>query len=975
MNSYTPMLGPHRRMSDVERNTLFLSRFAHQDITGFASTFTDATARMGYADIVTAATNLAATYPATVALDTIATLASGNKIMALRIRDDGSLPVALISNAIHGDERDGTAGLLAVAEEFAKDASTNAIINEARGKISLCVIITTNPDGMASPAISEFGGTGTRENGAGVNLNRNWPWFWDYSSDTDKGSAAASEAETSALQSWLLASGRVKRVAVVMDVHGWNSKTTWGFLTEQIYHAQAGQQSTRNAYLLTQEIMRKREWTGFTLVNGTPVLTEYRSRMKPYLYTWVRNNAPMHATGYIVEYPQTENTGVVATAFLDITLGVIAAAVDSSYAPRVCGHSVTPALSIVNNNSFFTGWNDAENRPDWFSYKRSQVQRRNVDSITIAPDATQKLPTAVQNSAYTDLSGYCLIAGGKASSGTTSLCYRETPSSGIETLTALPVATQYAAACNDGSEMCWVYGGIDAAVAYQAGLYRRSLTGLGGWTSLGNVTLAGSPLAIQRHTMHYYGGKLYIVGGRTSAAISTAVYQVDPVTLVATQVATLPAATQRHASAVHGNFLYIFGGDAGVTVRATIYRVDLTTFAVTTLAAVLPAARERQIRIPAGASTYLAAGTDVVSPTLAADYKSNMYLFDSVTETVSSVTYTVENYIDDLGNDIPAQALNVCGGLGYYRSVDGVLVFAGGEYLGAEQKTVWEMDENNMTITCRESPNNLPAYIRSTQAFTITTGEKYVWLADVASMQTVNDTIGPHCTALMVIGPLNNPNRVVDTMRSVPSRHGTVFSMPVIVRAGETEMRAYGRFWNSGQKVLFKALQLLKVTDGKAAAAFAPIRANQAAVTRTVAFPSSVTSGGSSTVSGLFSPYWGSKQAVNQEVMAFTVTGLENLVLWFSATDSDLEAVNGAFELRYGATTYTFPTVELNHARTSMEWRRDNVHWRMSGIPGGVRFSLWFYGRVMSHDILTDGVAVSGYTLNGCGILDYGLTT
>jgi len=960
--------------SSISRHVLCASRFAFDTLRNIPSPFNDQTVEHNYDTLYAAALDIQANAELDVVIETVTTLPSGRQIRAMRINDDGKRPVVLISTGIHGNELNLAKGVMTGAKEFATSAE-NHILALAREHITLIVILGVNPDGMVAD---------TRQNGNHVNLNRNWPWFWQEAPDADKGAAPSDQPEVSGIQAWGLSFAR--RIIVVFDTHAWWSRTTWGYLVEQIYHTPESERNQRLAYLYCRQLVSQRSWSNFTIVNATPDLTEYRSYRKPYLYTWFRQHARKDAIAYLVEVPETENQGVAATVGLDLFLGGIAAAIDATTAKNLTGVPVTPALQVINSNSDFSSWVTAENRPSFFSYTRASLAGANSRKrFRISRASYEPFPNPVERSAYCTYNDTTFIAGGVDATGTTTACYRDNADGTITNAPALPVALNSAAIATDGTSL-WLYGGFTSSSTYSPKLYVKTWSGSDAWVEVGSLTVSGSPVALQRHTVHYYNGFLYVVGGRTSSAVSKDIYKVNPATGVATLFAQLSGLTQRHTSWLRtdsSGFIYVFGGDGGSTVKSTIEKLNLTTGSRTVISATLPAARNRQVLAANGttgsSSVYIALGTNLTSPVAEGDWKSDIYIFDAATETVSTLSYDLDGSLDDHGDFITIATPNYANGVASYRTTDQMFSFMLGVNSVGLTSEVWELPDSTTTLGLR-SAGTTHGYIRSTQAFDTVDGERYVIVSRVSTNTAPNPNRMVQCTPVAILGQTGGTRRYIDPLRRVPPRNPAALSLPVYIRTGEgatSALRAYFRVWGAGLSLkMSDGFQVLKVTDSKAAAAFDLIKGtSQAAVVRTC--PMSLTTGSvGNSVAGVFSPYWTSRSQVNQQVMGFTVSGgLSSLELWYISSDTSAAESNGVFELRWNdgsSHSYTFPIFDLNHTRSEIEWRKEMVYWRITPTVTGLTFDLWFYGKLLSTSVNCSSTTVSGYTMTGSGVLDYG---
>lgn len=981
------MLQSHKRRGLAKQAPLLASDslLKFTQLATLTSPFSNATITPSYGSLLASAQLIAANYPLTASITEVTTLASGRKIFCLRVNDDGHKPVVIVTNGIHGDEVATGAGAIHIASLLAA-GTAQEILTPALSNLALCIVVDVNPDGTA---------TVTRNNSNNKNLNRNFPWFFASCEDTDKGTTALDQPETSGITSYLISSGILPRVVLACDLHGWTSSTTWGFLSEQIFYDNFSEQTQRASYHYIQELLRVRSWAGFTIVNATPALTEYRSRYRPYINTYLRNGGQLSATSFLIEYPMTENAGVAGTVGLDVTLGALAAALDLIAAKRYSLSASHPASSTVNTNSDFALWHATLPRPQYITYTRAAYVSNTPakHDLVIKPYVFDEWPKAITSAGYctasltgTDYSIY--IAAGQSPSGSVSYTAYETPTIPAKAGSAYPKVVKFNALCSDGSTVMYGYGGVDTATSYQSGLYKCTFP-TGAWTlqvsavKYESVPASGTfdtVLALQRHTMHLYGGFIYIVGGRTSAAVSASVWKVDPANGHATLFATLPAATQRHTSCISGTNLYVFGGDAGATCRNTIYKVTLGGAVVTTLAAVLPAIRNCQAIAQSATAAYLTGGSNLVTPVVAGDYASNIYKFAFSGETITTVAYSLDSYINDEGTTVSIEAPAATGQAAYVTEDDDALVIIGGNLFTGITTGVWTLDLSTLVLTRRRAQAGIHSYLRSSQAFTTVVGESYSLVLHISNPNPVNHTASVHVCPVIIIGPLSAPLRVIDTMRFVPPRGESVISIPVRIRVGEdgaSMIRAYLRFWGGDQKIRITDLALLKLTNSNYSTGHSIVSAAQAATTITQAV--SIDSTIAASISGIFLPTWGSKSGVDLEVITFGVINtaivgsLDSMSLWFTATDVDTPAAEGTFKLKWdvgaGVQTYVFPVLELNHSKTATHWRKDRVHWKLTSTGVGYTLSIWFYGRLLTKTITCAQSALNNYAYVGSGVL------
>ena len=110
-------------------------------------------------------------------LITIATLASGRKILALRITDNVNIeenePEFLYTSTIHGDETTGYILMLHLADYLLNGYGTDARITTLINNFDIVICPLTNPDGTYHGGNNTVNGA-TRYNANGVDINRNF---------------------------------------------------------------------------------------------------------------------------------------------------------------------------------------------------------------------------------------------------------------------------------------------------------------------------------------------------------------------------------------------------------------------------------------------------------------------------------------------------------------------------------------------------------------------------------------------------------------------------------------------------------------------------------------------------------------------------------------------------------------------------------------------------------------------------------
>jgi hypothetical protein len=117
-------------------------------------------------------------FPSICQLDTLTTLASGRRLLMLKISDnvntDEAEPEFLYTSSIHGDETTGYILLMHLADYLLSNYGTNPEATDLINNLEIYICPLANPDG------TYYGGNNTvlsarRYNANGVDLNRNYP--------------------------------------------------------------------------------------------------------------------------------------------------------------------------------------------------------------------------------------------------------------------------------------------------------------------------------------------------------------------------------------------------------------------------------------------------------------------------------------------------------------------------------------------------------------------------------------------------------------------------------------------------------------------------------------------------------------------------------------------------------------------------------------------------------------------------------
>lgn len=535
-----------------------------------------------HANLVTELATLSSTYPNELTVDVAGVSEQSRDIHCVRLWDDGGKPIVGISCCIHGNESESLRGYLAAIDWLANN--TPAII-----KTNLTVYWwpMLNPDGVTAA---------TRENANSVNLNRNFPYFFDSAPDTDKGTTALDQAETSVFTTYMNASGRVGRCIGWLDIHSWSSKTTFGFLNEQIHHTHRQVNFNRALFHHANALI---DYQNYTEAANPPVaFTEYRSKRKPYLYTWVQQNAQTDCWAGIYEHPTAETNQVNASMGQDIALAFVYSGAQIESTERMAVVSEQGTQTVLNSNPHLTSWVGSESRPSFFSGSKVRFTQlsdpalsRNVIEMK-RPDA-QSLPQAIKRFGYAvkyDVNGnateFVQVAGSTGS-------YSQTVQSidlntgTITTESNYGHTAQYLAASTDGTDFwgCGGYNGVYKPDIWQSQGSLGSLTWRNNNGSTVYYGLAGVyTTGVQRHHMVYDSNTGYFVvtGGRDSGGYRNLVVLMDPADGHCWIHANMNYLRGYHVSAMYGTDLYVFGGFGGVTYRDNIERIAISNSKVGT---------------------------------------------------------------------------------------------------------------------------------------------------------------------------------------------------------------------------------------------------------------------------------------------------------------------------------------------------------------------------------------------------------
>ncbi len=117
-------------------------------------------------------------YPSICQVSTIATLASGRKLLVAKISDnvatDEAEPEFLYTSSIHGDEVTGYVSMLHLIDLLLTSYGTNAELTDLVNSMEIYICPLANPDGTYAGGNSTVNGA-TRYNANGIDMNRNYP--------------------------------------------------------------------------------------------------------------------------------------------------------------------------------------------------------------------------------------------------------------------------------------------------------------------------------------------------------------------------------------------------------------------------------------------------------------------------------------------------------------------------------------------------------------------------------------------------------------------------------------------------------------------------------------------------------------------------------------------------------------------------------------------------------------------------------
>lgn len=774
--------------------TLLKSNMPYVTVPPLGDNYSDITPALSYEDIITTFTNLATNYPDKTDLDIYGQSHQLNNLYVLRILDDNIRPILGISLGIHGNETAVHRSTLDFIDSLLQ--ATEGPLKQITDIFSVYLFININPDGMI---------LNIRENANGVNLNRNWPYYWGAHIDLDKGSAPSSEPETYHFQNYMTLA-KCSRVLYWVDVHGWESKTTWGWLTEQLFHSSETQRLQRTIFGWIDSLVKHKDFNLFTILNEDPRLTEYHSARKPYIYTWIKNRARLDAYCGIFEYPLSENAGLCNSFFIEVLYGSFLGCLDYYTGDIVEGFQIMSQLEPpINNNYDLLGWNDIENRPHWFRgvglYLTSKVDpETSVNYIESYRDEYATWTHTVAFGGYVQLGDNFYIVGGENDLGTTALGKWVTPDNAtVLTVPLLPEPALNGAMCTDGRYLYFVGGYYN--LTYLTSIYRLDTEDMvSGWSLWSNLSVGR-----QRHSCEVWDNKLLVIGGRDSSSYLSTIIAIDLTTKAESFFCNFTTARGWHSSTVHQNALYIFGGWSGITARSDVRKIDLVT-ATEVSSYVLPTPKRRGSFALDSINNigYFSCGDD------GTNFSSSIYKFDFLTDTVSNVEYDLDSQEYEDGDISTISPPLFIGTHSYYDHIQDRLIIVGGEdNLSVFYSRVYEYDVLENVLYLREAFQTNYGYVRSTQAFSCNPGEKYSINVSIRSGQPISETANPYFRLMVLTGPLSSLIRKVRSQYTCPPQNVfTDYSLAFEIEPGESEFRVYIRHYGNGTKLDLRCFEL-----------------------------------------------------------------------------------------------------------------------------------------------------------------------
>lgn len=988
-----------------------LGRFASESRTPRESPYRSSAppSPFAYTEIVADAQDIAASYAAA-ELDLIGQSAGGRDQYAMRIADDGTKPILLVAQGIHGPEIDYAPAvgywLRRVCDQDTPEDRTFL------RTFALYVIVTVNPDGMAQDS---------RRNDNGIDLNRNWPQYWEAfpSPTSEKGPAPFSEPETQNIRDWYAANNAEGRLVSTIDLHGWESRDEWGWICEQHFYSAQAEWLQRGGFLHYRHLARARDWSAYTWTDADPRYpNEYRSNYKPYLYTYARHLSQNIGLGALWEYPVGENKAVICTVALDVLDGLMLATIDAQR-PNVSAELIGPEATVINDHPYFDTWEADFQRPTYYRASNLQLSYRDRSAgdgiygqraIELYRPSGLPWGYAAHAFGYAQTENYRLSVGGEQPSGANSNDVHQERNDAVRGTTAFghfPQDTEWGAACGAPGDTIYAAGGY-GDTGYNVTVWRlRTGNALYANTWQAVATL---PAGTQRHAMAYAVGHIYVIGGRLSDGYTAQMLEIDPNSGSVTDVGPLPQGPRGYVTAIaRGDRIYIFGGynpSAGIVADACYYDTSTGTF--TMLVNEYEVEVEKEVTLEDGTTETIIVTETRTEPLMPAprrkmaacldESSGDIYLWggdddnynaiDTVWRFDTSHTFT-ELSLDLLviGGDGEESATTIdppvrcAGGMFFVPDRNELLLVGGEDDAGNRYGDVFvvELDEDNFTY--RRGYDDVYAYgwFRSNNVITGSAGDRFALTAAIKADTDYPLDRVPYVRLTVYTsgsGGLADIRRKVRQWYTVPpkDKYG-IFTVPIVLYDDEEQVRAYIRLYGNDQRILVGAFQITKTATSypellppgqtwRPESAPRVFYANHFPLRFSGPYPAF-------SLYGYFSPLWGANLDDYVTVLTFIPSGETGepitgaRLLFDSRLPANLSPyLNVGFDYYFQNPDYatwvlevdfpdgsteqrTAPAGKLNFTRVSRSWRRDTIGWTLTYRGGELVLALaWTSGEI-----------------------------
>ncbi|ATN93378.1 Kelch motif family protein [Pseudoalteromonas phage J2-1_QLiu-2017] len=798
-------------------------------------------------------------------------LASGREQPALSYALDSGKPTFIMQIATHGNEKHSLLGVL----EFIKVLMTSSAQEMVWARNNLCFMINCihNVDGWALDR--RRNGTDTSSVYTGINLNRNWDYFWDYAADPDKGDQPFAVPENRNFKHWLETNDRVGEGVLFFDYHSWRSRSIYGFLTDHIFpHGLEGQTLQRNLWRQANELVARRDFTGYTL-NGGPsnmVFSERTSTRKPYAPYWAAQRMEKRK-GFACQWevPEgDESQAVNAMVIMDTVHAGILAAKDHLTTRRQ-GFLIdkgVDASAILNQNSNIQDWSTSQGRPLWMRFEGLVLVNNNGSADMFRPksSAWPRQSAEMAYATYTDevnpLNSFFIVMGGRSNNdGETGFCYAEPiqppepppigsnqygiykPERAQTTIDRLPEPTKAGAAviCNG-----YVYHLYGHTGTYNTDIQRLRIPTpaegvamvdalkLETWESVPTTGVAQNP--VQRHSAIVRGTDIYIIGGRDGSDYLRDVHRLDTTTNeLSLCTGQIPYKNGYFGIIEHptkADTWFYFGGWNGVATKNDFFElvIDPTTHEVSTsrLADLPVALRGMGYFFNDDKTELNLLGGETASNV----FTDNLHIYDIANDTWrtespspeegAADSYFYSNALSDDEDPFDVASMKVSRGAMGYNNHELKFWYVGGERQYEDltvdaTDTFFEMDMSNKELSARVVNDVTYGTFRTSSSQPLNDPASPCTVVSTVQnkMEWTNEDekkINPYVRTLCYLG-----NDFASTERwrhkyFVPPRNKKV-SMPIYGPSSSqsaTRCYAYMRLYGEGTKITHEGLQMIE---------------------------------------------------------------------------------------------------------------------------------------------------------------------